>query len=201
MTTPNRTTVELRRLDRSGLQLGQPLPGAVRDHRGRIILPAGHVLSATDLADLSTRAPLGIYAGPEWTRPPLANTLMSGEIVDALRRQQIADNKRVRQHQRHNWVTQLTVELEEKSELSVRRREVRVMTCDVSAGGFSFIYRRYVHLGTCVRVRFDSLPSRPRMIGVVRNCRHMNGTTHRVGVEFVDALRHKRSSPEGGWGY
>jgi len=87
-----------------------------------------------------------------------------------------------RQSERHAWVTGLTVLIEEKPG---EPRAIEVTTHDISTGGLSFVFRQYIHAGTMLRLHFNVLPGRPALDGVVRNCVHVGGIYHRVGVQFV----------------
>lgn len=185
---------QLRRLDRSELELGRPLRGHVRDHRGQVVMLAGHVLTEADLATLEASAPRGLFAGPDWADGQPAAGSLPAEILDELRQQRKwRGEKRARRHKRHVWEVRMTVELEEATDISRRRRRIVVTTRDLSTGGFAFTYRRYIHPGTHVRAEFDSLPASPTMLGVVRHCTHLGGATHRIGVEFLKMIRHDRA--------
>jgi hypothetical protein len=62
---------------------------------------------------------------------------------------------------------------------------IEVETLNVSPGGLSFLADRFIAEGSPVRARFDSLPDRPTITGIVRRCQYVGGSCHRVGVEFV----------------
>jgi len=182
---------KLRRLDHSELELGKPLRGHVRNHRGQIVMLAGHVLAEADLATLEAKAPRGQFAGPDWTDDESAAASLPADVLEELRQQrkQLGE-KRARHDKRHTWSVRMTVELEEATDISRRRRKIVVTTHDLSTGGFAFTYRRYIHPGTQVRAMFDSLPGTPTMLGIVRHCNHLGGSEHRIGVEFLNAIRH-----------
>ena len=90
-----------------------------------------------------------------------------------------------RQCERKPWTTNLTVWLEEMSEQQTARRELEVTTHDISRGGVCFVHGQYLEPGTLVRLRFDSLPDRPIVTGVVATCIYVGGKQHRVGVRFT----------------
>ena len=87
-----------------------------------------------------------------------------------------------RRFERYAWIIDLTAWLEEPSGTT---RTLDATTHDLSRGGFSFVYRQFLHAGTKIRVRFNILPNRSTVAGVVRNCDWVGGHHHRVGVEFV----------------
>ena len=181
---------QLRRIDCSALEVGRRLPGHLRDHCGKVLIPAGRVLTAIDLAKLEASAPHGPFAGPEWVDPPVAPGPAGAEALATPDKQGSSPGGRdLRQHERHVWAAWLTVELEETTDLGVRRWMIRVITCDVSIGGFAFTYHRYVHPGTRVRAHFDALPGKPKTVGIVRHCTHTGGARYRVGVQFLDMVR------------
>jgi hypothetical protein len=92
-----------------------------------------------------------------------------------------------RRHPRNEWIARLTIWVKDCHDTWDTPRELKVMTRDLSRGGFSFIYDQFLHEGTVIRTQFDPLPDRPILIGVVANCRHLNGRQHRVGVQFVES--------------
>jgi hypothetical protein len=110
----------------------------------------------------------------------------AADVVDALAYQQGDARRKLkgRRHVRRSWVTTIDIQIEERSTVGSHTRELRVTTCDVSRGGFSFTHGHLIHPGSRVRVRFDCLPGAPVLTGTVRHCRHVRGTEHHVGVEF-----------------
>jgi hypothetical protein len=90
-----------------------------------------------------------------------------------------------RRHDRHKWVTPLTVLIEKEPDHKSQQRDVEVTTHDISRGGFSFMFKQYLHPGTRIRTRFNALPGCPIVRGIVRNCIHLGATFHRIGVEFA----------------
>lgn len=93
-----------------------------------------------------------------------------------------------RRFRRYTWRVRLRVELEERTAEGVRFRQCDVMTEDIGRGGFAFIHTQLVHPGTKVRAKLTLLPHQPTVVGEVRNCTHLEGQKHRVGVEFAEKL-------------
>jgi hypothetical protein len=62
---------------------------------------------------------------------------------------------------------------------------ISAVSNDISRSGFSFTYCQYVPEGAIVEVVFNDLPRCPQLCGVVRNCVHLGGRNHRIGVEFT----------------
>ena len=90
-----------------------------------------------------------------------------------------------RSSERHTWSVPLLIEVQASTKGLSAGRKLEVRTIDISTSGFAFDYRQYLAVGTRVRVRFESLPNQPRLVGVVRNCRLIHGGRHRVGVQFA----------------
>jgi hypothetical protein len=186
-------TNELRRVDRRELVLGRPLPGHLRDRSGRILIRAGRRLSENHLRVLQERGVSGVYADLDWPPPPTVAeadtpTLSPRALVQALtsrRNHRATDRGRVRRRPRRAWQAELLVIVEQFRDGLKYRRQIKATTRDVSVAGFSFVCQQYVHLNTIVHARFDMLPSQPVMKGIVRNCAHLSGRAHRVGVEFI----------------
>jgi len=186
------TKTDLRRIGRDELVVGKTLRGDVRDAEGRILLSAGEVLQPHHVRVLADQLAAGVYAGPDWDASGEAAAESPGDVIEQVfrrhgSRQPTQDQ---RAHARHPWAVPLTLMIEEHGEYGVLAREIEVVTADISRAGFAFHFRQYIAQGTRVRVQFDSLPNNPRLQGVVRNCRLVGGTQHRVGVQFTgnDAL-------------
>jgi|GEM_PF-3172432 len=120
----------------------------------------------------------------------------SDEVFDAvyvrLGRDQRVPDQRV--FDRRQWVTNLTIWVESELNTESNPRPLRVTTQDISRGGFSFISKRFLFPGATIRTRFDVLPQRPVIRGVVRNCSHVGAGQHRVGVQFISP---EEDPPEG----
>jgi len=124
---------------------------------------------------------------PAKSGSPSSWTPTASELIEVLRRRHESrqDAPRVRRHQRQVWRARLSLTMLAGGALELQGRPVKVSTCDLSAQGFSFLYDAFVYPGTIVYTRFESLPGRPLMKGIVRHCTHVEGRRHRVGVEFV----------------
>ncbi len=117
--------------------------------------------------------------------PP--GTALPDEIYDGLfdRCEPKAAVANRRRHERKPWTTNLTVWVEGPPGAHVSARELEVTTHDISRGGVCFVHGQYLEPGTSVRLRFDSLPERPIVTGVVATCIYVGGKQHRVGVRFT----------------
>lgn len=128
-------------------------------------------------------------ADPEAPREPSPDaTSAPEEIIQALRRRhghERGNQKRLRRSKRHDCAVELTVVVVLSTEGGFDERTMTVTTCDVSKSGLSFACMHFVPPGSAVYARFEQLGHRPVVKGIVRNCVHTNGRTHRVGVEFV----------------
>lgn len=222
MSTSCRTD-ELRLLDERELEVEMTLPGAIRDRQGNVLIPAGQTLTEAQLISLRERGPVSLFAGPDWKAPvveekkeaaeekgesddeQIVNDLDSdsppdpAELIAALQlRRDGKRSKRIRREPRHPAKLTLTVTISEQSEEGCRERTLEVRTADLSARGFAFLHKHYVHPGTAVRTCIESLPAKPQLMGVVRNCTHLRGDQHRVGVEFTKVIREsdRRLPPE-----
>ena len=180
---------DLRRIEPHELVAGRPLPGDLRDAQGNIILPAGRILQPPHLQDLEGPVITDLYAGPDWDGDTGRTCDSPAAVVDEIfhRFGEKTPTTNQRAQQRHAWSVPLTVVIEEGGKHGTIRREIEVTTADISRRGFAFYYRQYISLNTRVRAQFDSLPNRPRVAGVVRNCRLTRGTQHRIGVQFVQS--------------
>ena len=108
------------------------------------------------------------------------------ELVHMLRRR--GEGRRpgpIRRRARYRCRVRVELTLIERSGVLDSRRTATVITCDVSVDGFSFLWDGFVHPGSTVQARFESLPNHPVLTAVVRYCTHVEGRRHRVGVEFV----------------
>ena len=80
----------------------------------------------------------------------------------------------------------LTLELSEESAEGARRREreVEVVTHDICAGGFAFVFRHFILEVTLVRARFDIMPNTPILTGVVCNFFLRGGTPPLIALQL-----------------
>jgi hypothetical protein len=198
--TPGCAVEGLRPVDQTELTSGQVLPGDLCDRTGRVLLHAGETLSAEGLARVRGVAD-GLYAGPNWPKPPGApDTPSPEELMEALRsRRPGHGGEKGRRHARHAWRVRLRLTIQEGSG-EWGRRQVEVTTLDISVSGFAFEFPQFINSGTVVYARFDTLPNRPAMKGVVRNCTHVSARMHRVGVEFIKLVPGEAIPYRGGEG-
>lgn len=89
-----------------------------------------------------------------------------------------------REASRYPWVTKLAVRIVDPTG---GIRDIEITTHDLSVGGFSFLYNQFLHNGTIVITHIKSLPNQPTIMCVVRNCVHVKGAIHRIGVRFENA--------------
>ncbi len=190
---------ELRRADCALLKPGVILAGNLYDRSGRVLVRRGERLDGELLRRLAARQAQAVYIGPDWETPATVSAATAsdgradverplsrpGEVVEELRRHARGE-RRTRRHARHAWRVRLKVVICNQPDSGPSPRAVTVMTCDISLSGFSFLFNQYVHPGTRVYPCFETLPSRPVMKAVVRDCVHVEGRQHRVGVEFAE---------------
>lgn len=120
---------------------------------------------------------------------------VANKIIENLRRKYwLEPTISKRGQDRKSWTVHLRLIIHEGA-ASCTPRETEAVTHDLSTGGYSFITRYYVHVGAMVEATFDTLPQRPTIIGVVRNCIHLGGAMHRVGVQFTEVRRHDAPGP------
>jgi hypothetical protein len=187
-------TSELQRLNDGDLAPGTSLRGHVRDIRGRILLRAGQMIDQASVESARKHAPAGLYGGGDWRDEVVgaSGSSASGESCARIMKELSEQHRpgkafKDRRHERKPWAVPLTVQLEERCTEGIRTRDVEVTSHNISSGGFAFVFNQYVHEGTIVRVQFDTLPRKPRLMGVVRNCVLLNGRQHRVGVQFMES--------------
>ncbi len=191
------TSENFRPVDEDDLVEGETLPADLCDRGGRVLLRAGEVFTAQARARLRQRGCLGLYlrelvsaAGDE-PRPHPGDS-DPNDVVAALERQQAGAATRDpnrRRHERHSWSAVLELDLEERTPEGVAKRKLKVKTDDISARGMSFFHHHYLHPGSIIRARFDSLEGRPCLTAIVRHCTHVEGQQHRIGAEFVKIAR------------
>jgi len=205
-------TQQLRPLGDAELVIGQPLRGDLCDSDGRVLVPRGRVLTQETLDQLGPRAIVGLFGGPEWrsgaeARHNPADSPRSSRttpatsavaVVDELlrHRDQAEPTADKRRSTRHQWVVPLTLNLQESSTYGQIERTIHVTAVDISRSGFAFLYRQYVAPGAQIVARFDTLPTQPQVVGIVRNCCVLDGAQHRIGVQFIKAERSSDSPTE-----
>jgi hypothetical protein len=187
---------QVRRLFPDELIVGMELPGPILDQNGQVLIPGDQRLTEEHLTLLEQRAQMAIYGGDAWPRPepapPKPQTLNDGDELIAIlkQRRRGRGSKKLRGHKRHrvDLVVQLTVV--EEAGLTSRQRTLEVKTSDFSASGFGFFCPHYLHAGTVIYADFKSLPGKPRLKAIIRNCVYLEERRqHRIGAEFVRAKR------------
>ncbi len=83
------------------------------------------------------------------------------------------------------WLRQVPIWVAEETGSGRRIRKLDALIHDVSHGGFGLIFGQDLNPGTIVRARFDCLPNRPVVTGVIHYCVHLGGTHYRIGVQFT----------------
>ncbi len=118
-----------------------------------------------------------------------AKTVLPDEIYEALfdRYEQEGGVANRRQYERKPWPATITFSVVEIPGRSAVEQQLEVTTHDVSRGGIGVVLQQFLDPGTSVRIRFNSLPDRPVVNGVVANCTYIGGKQHRVGVQFVSS--------------
>ncbi len=96
------------------------------------------------------------------------------------REQGIADE---RKYKRFEWVKEIDIRVDDPAHST---RVLRVTTHNLSRGGFGFLYKQYIHIGTKVIVCFEGGSDGPRLRGTVRECVDLGEGQHYVGVKFID---------------
>ena len=184
-------TDSLRMIRKQEIPKGSALPGNLCDFSGRVLMRAGQVFTDEAAVQLSKKV---LYVGGDW--PVLESDREDDkpeEVMEALADQRgeavIEDDRR--KHYRHEWDVDLKVRVRDTGQ-KMTEREIQVVACDISAGGFSFVHGQFIYPGSLVTVTFDALPHRPTLTGEVRSCVSIGGVQHRVGVQFVDPPRPKR---------
>lgn len=175
----------LRPLATTFLQPGMILPASVLDETGRRVLPGGADVTAQARRLVERRCGAIFYVDHEWPEELSARADSSDAVIKTLASRHAPRGPQQREHERHSWTVSLSLTLIERSTAGARERHLDVVTHDISRGGFSFVARCYVHPGTVVSARVEALPNRPVLRGVVRNCAHIRGSDHRVGVQFL----------------
>ena len=188
---------ELQLIDRTKLVVGRPLEGHVRDAKGRVLILAGTTLTPAHLRQLGKRLITGLYGGADWGPADDLPTISPDELVDDLLAHQDPGQTMTerRARERHKWNVPLKLLLAERTSMGPIYREIQATTADLSRTGFAFIHRYYVAVNTRVEAQFDQLPNKPRVEGVVRNCRLITGLGHRVGVQFVQPNELTEATP------
>ena len=92
-----------------------------------------------------------------------------------------------RQSERKPWPATLTLSVVKMSGRTPVEQHRQATAHDISRGGIGIFLKQFLDPGRSVSIRFDSLPDRPTIDGVVANCTYIGGKQHRVGVQFVSS--------------
>lgn len=116
-----------------------------------------------------------------------ASEISGAEALEALLQQSSAAQtaRPSRRHVRKRWVIELRIRVVESGTTGAVDRELCVTTQDLSRGGFSFVCRQFLHIGTHVQAEVRSLPGSPVLTAEVANCEYDGNGQHRVGVKLV----------------
>jgi len=202
-------STRLRRLLRTELAVGQKLDEPILDIDGRVLFPTGRELTQADLDNVNRRggyvreavAPDEPTESSEAEQQPADGNLKQDKelkkkastIMTELSKQHVKGDTKGherRKHARKNWQTVIKLILnEDTTSLTSQGREIEVTTQDISVGGFGFLYSRYLYPDTEVIAKFDCLPGKPMLRGVICDCHLIGGMQHRVGVRFTKVLR------------
>ena len=196
--------VILRRLRNEDLTDGMALPGNLLSRDGQILVPRGSNVDAELIERLLKRS---LYIGADWLVSPdeeiqaptadrtcrrspssqsdprddnRAQHQQAGKGSD----RRVNDTRDRRQQVRKSWIAPLTIELVEPGIVTQPRR-LKVLATDISAGGFAFLYKQFIHKDKILIVSFDALPQKSDLRAVVRYCQKVEGLHHRIGVKFL----------------
>ena len=183
----------LRKIDLRSIPPGSPLPARLYDKNGRVLAPAGAVLSTQQIEVLTSGAG-EVFVGSEWPQKDdgVASPLTTQPGAGADGVDQVIDE--LRGSKRHAYSAKLSVEIDERGDKSGARRQTVVTTRNISSGGFAFECDGFVHEGAEIIATFEHLPGKPRIAGVVKSCAHVEGRRHRIGVQFLRVLH--RTAPK-----
>ena len=90
-----------------------------------------------------------------------------------------------RRSERLPWLRRVPVWVAEETGSGQGIRKLDALIHDISHGGFGFIFDQELDPGMIIRARFDGLPNRPVVTGVIRYCVQLGATHHRIGVQFT----------------
>ncbi len=107
-------------------------------------------------------------------------------LLEAMRERMVGAYARdTRADKRHAWRVKAVVETQEHGRDGRPLRRAEAPTLDISEHGVAYHSARPIASGTTIFVTLP-LPGKPRIEGIVRHCTHVRGSTHHVGVEFVN---------------
>lgn len=179
---------DTRPLDLRTLAVGKTTTADITDATGAIVVPRGTTIDVALLRALRIAAADRLHVGPDWSSAEPGDD--GHDQLEASAANQRAGGPGVTLHLRARprsvWRSPLVVTVELPGDGEAGRRELIVVTEDVSTTGFAFFAEQYVHVGSYVWARLQMLPSQPTVKGIVRNCVLLSGRRHRVGVEFTE---------------
>jgi hypothetical protein len=183
---------DLRQLEPRELAVGRVTLADILDRHGRVVLEKGTRFGAEHAWIVKKYGFEGLFVGPDWPPPRCSDdvgalTIDPDELMQSLQRKAAARGGalRVRGQARHGWSQRITVVEVAKLAGAVIQRRIEVTTQDLSRSGFAFVAPHFVYEGTVLYASFGSLPGRPVMKAIVRNCQLGSGRDYRVGAEFV----------------
>ena len=186
--------MDLTPIEKASLTVGMRLRANVHDQSGRLLLTADTVLGPNHLNLLKRFPGDELFVCSDWKEPESefgddkqsTPAAVIKQLAEIQRKRQSDCQFIERKHERKSWNAVITLVIEEMVEKELaRHREIEVTTLDISAGGYAFMFKEFVNPGTVVRARFEGLPNKPILVGVVRNCVDVDATQHRVGVQFM----------------
>ena len=191
----------------SSLDPNEPLAQPLLDEHGRILTPAGRVLTNDDRQRLRRRP---VYIEPTQATQsassqaatsaaaPAADEVVKIDpvvlkkttaVLASFARERMGDEEPVfqerREFLRHAWNVRLILELDETTQGDHRERTIQATAEDLSVGGLCFSYPQFLNPGTRITVRFADRASVPPIHSIVRTCYKPTGEPHRIGCAFV----------------
>lgn len=91
---------------------------------------------------------------------------------------------RFRRYERYKCAVGGTVQFTIPTSAGNRALETRIVTEDISAGGFAFVCKWCIATGTTLRAQLDGMEHETPLTGTVRRCVFVREKTYRIGVEF-----------------
>ncbi|MFG0328967.1 MAG: PilZ domain-containing protein [Phycisphaerales bacterium] len=172
--------------------VGRRLPVSLMNENGEVIVEAGAVLTADELQKISTGE---VFLSEEWLEQPgeevegdepTAEAAEESDSGDASEKKRPAKSSSSRGKDRRTfprvpWVTDAYVNVLDPND----QRQIQVVTCDLSRGGFSFFANCYIYDGAELMVEVPVGREIQRLRVRVVCCDVIDAPTHRVGVQFV----------------
>ncbi len=179
----------VRRISKSDIPINQPLPGPLLDKSGRVLVTANKCLAKNDIVQLYERVRDRVFVSdvdwpieiPDAQQESKPKPQTPEDLIASLER--VSQGKiSNRKHERKSWVTHSTIQLQGPRD----KRTLKVTTCDISRGGFSFILESYIAIGTPLEATFMVGTEETILLGVVRNCKIVHAPRHHIGVQFTN---------------